>query len=420
MLNRFVFLLICVLVLDLRVRGQEAESGVSLPITVSGNTRAAWTAPAEDNEGNSTAAGFRAVLSPTLKFGSHWLAYSAIDVHSSKYFYYETGSEENQPVQFELMQAFVGYSATFRKATVLIKAGQLSSAFGLFPVEYDDSKMPFIDAPALYTDYLPIRPDQLPCGVKDVIGQTYGSEIDYHCGGSDEERYGVVPASLYGLPAVEAEISISRLDARLQLTNSSPANPRALTASGQAAQWTAGSGYTLPGGLHLGVSGFRGPYLDRILTPLLPAGKAARDFPAWGIGGDAEWSRGRWAVEGEWQHFHFELPGFSSSPSESGAYGQAKCILSPRLFLAVRATAQHFGRIQDSSGNSAEQFAGPQQVYDFSVGYRLNRQQLLKIGGSWTNRNFWSADNWAWPHSDHYLLEAQLVTSFTAVSRAFR
>jgi hypothetical protein len=420
MLNRSVLILSCVVILGLRVRGQEATSGVSLPITVSGNTRATWEAATEGNEGRSTTAGFRAVLTPTLKLGPHWFAYSALDVHSSKYLSYETGSEESQPVEFNVMQAFVGYSATIPKGTLLIKAGQLSSAFGLFPVEYDDSKMPLIDAPMLYTGYLPIRPDQLPCGVKDVLRQTYGSEIEYHCGGSDEERYGVAPATLYGLPAVEAEISIYRLDARLQLTNSSPANPHGLTASGQAAQWTAGTGYTLPGGLHLGVSGFRGPYLDSVLTPLLPAGKILRDFPAWGVGTDAEWSRGRWSIEGEWQHFHFELPGFSHSPSENGAYGQAKCILSPRLFLAMRATAQHFGGIQDGSGNSADQFAGPQQVYEFSVGYRLNRQQLLKVGGSWTNGNYWSVDGWIWPQTNRYVLQAQLVTSFMAVSKAFR
>jgi len=87
-------------------------------------------------------------------------------------------------------------------------------------------------------------------------------------------------------------------------------------------------------------------------------------------------------VEGEWQHFHFELPVFPASPSENVAYGQAKWIVSPRLFLAMRAAAQHFGRIRNSSGNSANQFAGPQEIYEISAGYRLNRQHLLKFGSS--------------------------------------
>ena len=117
---------------------------------------------------------------------------------------------------------------------------------------------------------------------------------------------------------------------------------------------------------------------------------------------------------------HFGLPGFRISPNENGAYTQAKWILLPRLYLAMRATAQHFGRIQDSLGISADQFAGPQQVYELSAGYRLNRSELLKIGGGWTDRNSWRVNGWFWPRSDGYALEAQLVTSFTAVSRAFR
>ena len=276
--NRFAFLIVCALCACPGMRGQEETvSGISLPITISGAARAVRTSPVENSGESSTGAGLRAVLSPTLRLGPHWFVYSAFDVHSSKYFTYSTGSNENQLVQFQLMQAFVGYSTTVSRASLLIKAGRLSSAFGLFPIEYDDAKMPLINAPPLYTGYLPLRPDQLPCGVKDILAQTYGSEIENHCGGSDRERYGMTPVSLYGLPAVEAELSLFRLDARLQMTNSSPANPRALTSGGQSAQWTAGAGYTLRGGLRLGVSGFRGAYLEGNLAPILPAGKTIRD-----------------------------------------------------------------------------------------------------------------------------------------------
>ncbi|HEX6546365.1 MAG TPA: hypothetical protein VF023_08670 [Bryobacteraceae bacterium] len=399
--------------------GQEAASGVSVPVTLSGSSRAVWAPSEEGGEERSAAAGFRAVLSPTLKLGSHWFAYAALDVHSSKYFSYYSEYDE-QPVETKLMQAFVGYSTRLSGASVLVKAGRLSSAFGLFPIEYDDAKMPLIDAPPLYTNYLPLRPDQLPCNVNDILRQTYGSEVEYGCGGQGVERYGMAPVSLFGLPAVEVETSFSRIDGRLQITNSSPANPQSLTAGGQFVQWTAGAGYTLPGGLHLGVSGFRGPYLDHDLNSLLPPGKTIRDYPASAIGIDAEWSRGAWSLEGEWQHYRFALPGFSVSPSENGAYGQAKWIVSPRLFLAMRASALHFGRIQDSSGLNANLFAAPQQVYEVSAGYRLNRRQLLKFGAGWTNGNSWAVGNWLWPQTNRYQLEAQLVTSFTAISKAFR
>jgi hypothetical protein len=409
----------CLLCLCVGLCAQEATSSISVPITVSGDVRATNTPAGEDAQTNP-AASFRAVLSPTLQLTRHWFLYAALEAHSSNYFAYSTGSDDEEPVQFELMQAFIGYTNMLSRASILVKAGQLSSAFGAFPVEYDDSKMPLVDAPPVYTTGLPLRPDQLPCGVNDILAQTYGSEIDYRCGGSARERYGVTPVALYGLPGFEVELAIARVDARLQITNSSPVNPQGLTSGNQHAQWTAGGGYAFHGGLHVGASAFRGPYLDGSLGHLLPAGTSVRDFVASGQGIDAEWSKGRWSVAGEWQHFRFELPGFLVSPSEDAGYGQVKRILSPRVYLSARATAEHFGRIQDSHGASASQFAGPLQIYELAVGYRLNRQQLLKVGSSWTNRNYWEANGWWWPQATGYVFEAQLVTTVTAVSKIFR
>ncbi|HZS54108.1 MAG TPA: hypothetical protein VFA65_06875 [Bryobacteraceae bacterium] len=419
MLKQSPLLLCCVLFFCVKTMGQEAASAFSLPITLSGDARAAHEWPADGDE-KSLAAGFRAILFPSLKINQHWFVYSVLDAHSSAYFPYATGASDNDAVQFNLMQAYIGYTTTVSKASLLIKAGQLSSAFGLFPLEYDDAKMALIDAPPVYTNYVPLRPDQLPCGVSDILRQTYGSEIGFNCGGSLKERYGITPVTLFGLPAVEAELSIARVDARLQITNSSPANRHGLLSDSQLAQWTAGAGYTLGGGLHVAASGFRGPYLDRDLSSLLSAGANIRSFSASGLGVDAEWSRGLWSIEGEWQHFRYELPGFAVSPTENAAYAQARWILSPRFFLGLRASAQRFGRIQDGYVKSADLFAGPRQVYEATLGYRLSRHELLKLGSTWTNENFWSVNGRTWPQNQGYTFEAQLVTSLTAVSKAFR
>jgi hypothetical protein len=404
----------------LSLTAQEASFGLSVPITISGDTQYTNGPATEYHGATSATAGFRAVISPTLKLGPHWFVYSALDVHSSSYLPYRMGSDEDQRVQFDTMQAFVGYTTTVSGATLLLEAGQLSSAFGLFPLQYDDAKLPLVKPPPVYTASVPLRPDQLPCGVEDVLRQTYGSNIDYRCGGAATERYGIAPVTLYGLPSVEAQVSLARFDARLQVTNSSPANPQSLKSSNQFAQWTAGGGYTFRGGFHAGVSGFHGPYLDKSVSPFLPAGATIRNFPASGLGIDAQWSRGAWSLQGEWQDFHFDLPGFLVSPSETAEYAQVKRIVSPRLFLAARAAAQHFGRIADNSGVSVSHFTGPQQVYEVTAGYHLNRQQLLKAGAGWTNRNAWSAAGWFWPQAESYTFELQLVTSVTAVSKAFR
>lgn len=408
-------LVACLLFACLSAAAQETTSGLSIPVTLSGELR--YT-PGDSGDGQLKP-GFRAVVAPYLRLGPHWFLYSALDVHSSSYFPYQIGAYGDQPVDVALMQAFLGYTGKVSGASFLIKAGQLSSAFGLFPLDYDDAKMALINPPLEYTLNLPLRADQLPCDIQDVYSQPYGSEIQYHCGGSNSEQYGVTPVTLFGLPSIEAQLSIGRTDARVQITNSSPANPHGLASESQLVQWTAGAGYTFAEGLHVGVSGFRGPYLDRSVEPFLPAGTTLRSFPAFGAGLDARWSRGAWSLQGEWQHFHFALPAFPKGVSETAAYGEVKRIVSPRLYVAARITGQDFGPIQDAFGGGGNHSDGPREVYEATVGYRLNRQQLLKVGGAWTNRHTWAGAGWFWPQNESSMFEVQLVTTLPTISKAF-
>ena len=416
MLNRIAVLVASGLCLCISMLGQEASSGVSVPVTISGALRLTH----ELGETTSVNPGFRVVASPTISLGTHWFAYSALEAHSSSYFQYRTGKENTSPVQVNVMQAFVGYLRTSSKGSVMIKAGQISSEFGLFPADYEDSKMPLINPPLVYMTNLPLRPDQLPCGTPDVLSQEYDSAVAFRCGGSAQQRYGATPVTLYGLPSIESQISVARFDARLQVSNSSPVNPHGLTSNSQFAQWTAGGGYTTRQGLHVGMSGFKGPYLDENLVPLLSAGTNLRSFSASGIEADARWSRGPWSGQAEWLHFSFALPGFAISPSESAAYAEMKLILSPRVFVAARLNTETFGGMKDQAGLTASKAAGPQQVYEFGLGYRLNRQQLLKTEAAWSRRDEWISMGWFWPRVDTYRCQVQLVTSFTGISKAFQ
>jgi hypothetical protein len=404
------------ILLPLGVRAQEATSGVAVPITISGDARYSRST----DDGGAGAAGFRFVLSPSLRLGTHWFAYSVLNAQSSRYLPYSTGFDTGRAVGFSVMQAYVGYKADFKSASLLIKAGRLASAFGLYPLEYDDAKSPLIDPPPLYITNLLLRPDQIPCNIADVIWQSYDEGVQFHCGGSGAERYGMVPVTLYGIPGVEAQMSWNRLDARLQITNSSPANPQSLVSRSQFAQWTAGGGYSLHGGVHLGVSGFRGPYLDRLLGPLLPAGERLGGFSASGIGVDGQWSGGPWSLEGEWQRFRFGVPGFLASPSQQGAYFQAKRIISPRVFAAIRSSVQRPGGATDRYGQTASQIDARQEIEEFVVGYRINRLQLLKTGVNYGNRNGWWLDNWYYPAEHRFGLEFQLVTVLSGLSKGFR
>jgi hypothetical protein len=348
-----------------------------------------------------------------LKLGPHWFAYSSLDLRSTPFSYYDAYDADRE-IKLHLIQGFVGYTRSIKRASVLVKAGQLASAFGSFPLHYDDADNSLLDQPLAYTAYLKLRADQLPCGVRDLLRQRgYQSEVSFYCKGSDEESYGLTPVTLYGLPGVEVDLAVSAADFRFQLTNSSPANPQNLLSRSQHAQWAAGGGYTLAHGLRVGVSAFRGPFLDRAVAGLLPQGHNVRDFPATGAGVDVQWARGRLSTNGEWQWFRFSYPKFRSSPAAWFAYGEAKTIITPRTYVALRLGLQQNSRVADFISQSQESFNPNRQSYEIALGYRPNRRQLLKLGYEWVTIAGLSGtrDN---------VLGLQFVTSFQALSKSWR
>ncbi len=395
----------------------ESASGISVPVTVSGALLHIDGAPTEDDAGSTTTPAFRAIVSPTLRLGSHWFIYSAAAVQSASYFKGTSYSYDEDSVSAELMQAFLGYSAKAGNLSWLFKAGELSSAFGLGPLEYDDAKMPLFAPPPSYTSAIALSTDQPPCGNTYLKRQQYGGEVEFLCAGSESENYGLTPDTLYALSGVEAEISAGRIDGRLEITNSSPANPQGVRSGSHFLQWAAGGGYSLGGGVHVGVSGFRGPYLNATVKPQLLAGEDLSRFNASGLGIDGQWSQGQWSVEGEWQYFRFDLPGFIVSPMVQTAYGQAKRILSPRVFLATRFSFERFGLVEDDWHATARHFQAPRKAAEFGLGYRLNRHQLIKAGFGLSD--FISASS-SYGDGLQKTVELQLVTDLTAISKAFR
>jgi hypothetical protein len=256
--------------------------------------------------------------------------------------------------------------------------------------------------PLIYLSTLRLPTGEIPSGTRDLLY---------------DDDYGLTPVTLYGLPGVETEISLGRADGRLQITNSSPSNPQSLLSRSQSVQWTAGAGYAFLGGLHVGGSAFRGPYLSAGVQDDLPAGVSFRDYGASGLGIDAQWFRGSWSAEGEWQRFRCQLSDFLLSPAANGAYGQVKKILSPRIFVATRLSYEHFGPIEDADYVRALHFQEPMQSIELGVGYRLNRKQLIKAGFALSS--FASTTT---PGAGRLqdVIQLQLVTDVAAISKTFR
>jgi hypothetical protein len=391
----------------------DAEAGLAVPLTLSAGVLHTHRLQGYDRSASVVNGGFRAMAYPSVKLNKHVFGYAAIQVRSTPYFYYDSYSPKNQ-VKTDLIQAFAGYTGQIGKASIVIKGGKLASAFGSFPLRYDDTENPLLDQPLSYVTQLRLRPDQLPCGVSDLLHQAaYYYEVNHYCGGSGSYGHGIEPVTLYGLPGVQADVAGGGFDARIQVTNSSPANPHGLRSASQHPQWTAGGGFTFRRQVRIGVSSFRGPYLDRGLRELLPAGKGLRDYPAAAFAIDGQGSKGRWTVLGEWQRFRFTSPRFVEHPGVSSGYIEVKAIVTPRLYLAGRATYLRHSRISDVAGRSAASFAPSLQSHEFAFGYRINRSQLLKTGYQWlkTQGLRGAANN---------VLGIQFVTSIDGISKAWR
>jgi hypothetical protein len=389
---------------------QDSNYGFSLPVTLSGGAMYTGRLQFQDPGDSPVRGGFRAMLYPTLRLGTHWFAYAAEQVRYTPYFYYDAYDPDHEWYT-ETLQAFVGYQIRHEKTSMVIKAGRLSSAFGAFPLHYDDADNALLDQPLSYIQTLAFRNDQIPCGVQDLLRQHYGF-VANQCGGPPGGGLGLTPVSLYGLPGIQAEVSSHRVDARVQITSGSPANPLSLSHAPDYAQWVAGGGYTIRQGFRVGISGFRGPYLAPELTTLLPAGTTVRDFPASGLGLEAQWASGHWSASGEWQRFQFDSPNLTQAPSVISTYVEAKRILTPRLYVAGRTGWLKPGGATDTSAASTSQFSPSMASYELGAGCWINRHQLLKGSYEWLRiQNL--------PGTRTNVLGFQFVTTFHALDQAF-
>src|ERR1035438_3200555 len=132
--------------------GQEAPAGIDLRTTVSAQANYANALTEDPRDGAPVDAGFRAVLYPTWKLDEHWTVAGAVQITSRPYFP-EDFSTQGYGVKGRILQANLGYSRVWKRGSVVARAGQLSSAFGAFPLRYDDADNPLLNMPMQYGYY---------------------------------------------------------------------------------------------------------------------------------------------------------------------------------------------------------------------------------------------------------------------------
>jgi hypothetical protein len=333
---------------------QEANSGLDLRETLSGQFAASNSFTEEPRSGAPVSVGFRSVTYPALKFSDHWTVTGAWQVNSRPYFNEDFSSAGNG-VNGNILQASLNYSRISDKGSFMIRAGQLSTVFGSFLLRYDDADNPVADQPMEYGYYY-------------------------------------APISNLSVAGVQIDGSRGKWDGRAQFANSSPANPRSLFEHDQYGNWAGGAGYTIRQGFRVGASGYRGPYLDRQDQYFFPGEANPSKLPAHALGLDASWARGHWTVFGELQRFvmpYTVIPTFR----EQAGYAELKKVLSPRWYAA--------GRVGYTSANAS----GKVQSYEGAVGFQPNRRQLIKIDYELQHYS-------VGPYFDENTLAIQYVTTF--------
>lgn len=308
---------------------QEGASGLDLHATVSVGLFEGVAPTEAPRDGSPWVAGIRAVLYPTWKLDDHWSVSGAVQVYSRPYFA-EDMQSQGYGLKTDILQATLNYSRFWRHGSIVVRAGELSSAFGSFLLHYDDGDNPLINAP-----------------------QSYG--------------YYYAPVTTLGLMGVETDATYKKLDMRSQFVNSSPANRRSIFDRDQYGNWAGGAGYTIWQGLRAGVSFYDGPYLDRHSAFYFPGEAPPHDLPARAFGVDAQWATGHWNVTGELQRFKMEyqlIPTFH----EQASYIEVRRVLHPRWFLAERS-----GNVTNNAGPAV-------QVFEGVLGFRPDSRQIIKVG----------------------------------------
>jgi len=340
---------------------QEAPSGFEL--RGSASEAAFYTHEfAEDPRGGGPLnGGFRSILYPGWKLNEHWAVSGAVQIHSRPYFSDEFYSQ-GYGLKTDILHANLSYTRFWNGGSVVVRLGQLTSAFGSFLPRYDDAVNPLVDVP-------------IPYGY-------FGKEV-----------------STLGLAGAQMDATLGKLDMRAQFVNSSPANRLSVFDRDQYGNWAGGLGYTPRQGFRVGISAYRGPYLDRRYGFFTPGRARPRDLPGSGYGLDVQWAHGPWNVYGELQRFQF-ANGAIATANEHAGYVEARRVLSPRWYVAAR-----LGYIREGSVDEDH------QAYEVVAGFRPNRYQLVKAGYQIKQ----GGDNRGTLGNT---VELQFVTTFRAISIA--
>jgi hypothetical protein len=140
-----------------------------------------------------------------------------------------------------------------------------------------------------------------------------------------------------------------------------------------------GFGVTPLTGLRIGFTWTQGPYLNREISPYLPAGRQWRDYDQRVMGLDLQFSRGYLEVSGQVLQTRYEVPILGRTDDYTTYFLELKYTFTPRLFGAVRYQDVEASYVDYPEHNYWYTEIRKFRALEVGVGYRFSPELLGKV-----------------------------------------
>jgi hypothetical protein len=267
-----------------------------------------------------------------------------------------------------------------------IQVGRIPPVIGLFAREPYGRDNSLMAAPLAYQYLLSLRPDALPASADDLIRMRgRGWEPSFPIGSSTVAPGIPIVSAFRWDTGAEVHWRDGRLDLAGALTRGSAAVPVVGREVDQGVGWSGRAAVDGPGGLTVGVSGSRGPWIQASTLTLVPAGLSGEDTQSL-LGADLEYGWGRWLVRAEELRSVFELPLESAASPDThlavwSGYLEGRYRFLPRWQVAARLEYLSFSRVEGTlNGGAPIGWEPPVERVSTDVGYRIDRQLEVRAG----------------------------------------
>ncbi len=288
----------------------------------------------------------------------------------------------------------------FESRNVFLEVGKIPIHDGVWAPNTYSNVNPLVSIPLAYFYRSSLRRRQMPADLDDLLAQRGRGQRDVGGPGGYEPALPILYDNCWDYGAYVIG-SGTRYDYAIGATVGAPSAPVTGADTNGRPSLHARFGFAPTTGLRLHGSVARGPYLDDVVAPLLPAGKRARDYAQQLWIASLQWDYAYLSVKAEGFWNHWETPLRADGLANTSYYAMATYKFYPGWYGAVRYDTLRFEEV-DSVDGSVNWDDNIQRV-EVGVGYRMTRELLVKAVGQVTD----AGGGW-----DHVLPAMQLAYWF--------